>query len=76
MVKPPTLSERSLEDEWVDSSVDRRAKLRITVMRYAINHPARLRALLENASPSTRAALLEAIYLSETGYEKVLKYLD
>ncbi len=56
--------------------VDRRARLRAIVMRYAIDHPARLRALLTTAPESVKPALLQAIALSETGYEKVLETLD
>ncbi len=75
-IKPPTLSERAVEDETADFRLDRRSRLKMIVIRYAINHPARLRALLETVSPSTRAALLEAINLSEAGYEKAIRSLD
>ncbi len=53
-----------------------RDRLRATVGRHARNHPARLRALLERVPPSARPALLRAIAVSETGYEKALKSLD
>ena len=59
-----------------DSRVDRRSKLRATVGHYAVNHPARLRALLEKVPPSAWPALLRAIAVSETGYEKTLESLD
>ena len=56
--------------------VERRARLRATVVRYAVNHPARLRALLKTVPQSAKPALLRAITVSETGYEKALKSLD
>ncbi len=56
--------------------VDRRARLRATMMRHANNHPARLRALLKTVPQSARPALLRAIAVSETGCEKALKSLD
>ncbi|MBI4180861.1 MAG: hypothetical protein HY528_02915 [Chloroflexi bacterium] len=54
---------------------DRRAKLKETMGRYASNHPARLRALLETAPPATRQALLDAIAKSEGSYKKAIESL-
>lgn len=53
-----------------------KAELRIILGHNAVNHPAQLRAALENASPSVRPILLRAIALSEAGYETVLEALD
>ncbi len=56
--------------------VDRRARLRAIVAGRAINHPARLHALLETAPESAKPALLRAIAVSRAGYEKALESLD
>ncbi|MFC1864729.1 DUF5667 domain-containing protein [Chloroflexota bacterium] len=56
--------------------VDRRASLKATVERNATIHTASLRALLETVPESARPALLRAIAVSETGYEKALESLD
>lgn len=56
--------------------VNRRARLRATIMHYAVNHPERLRAVLETAPESVRSAILQAIAISTRGYEKALKSLD
>ncbi len=53
-----------------------RDRLRATVGRHARNHPASLRALLQRVPASARPALLRAIAVSETGYEKALRSLD
>ncbi|MBI4304229.1 MAG: hypothetical protein HY665_07850 [Chloroflexi bacterium] len=55
---------------------DRRARLKAIMLRHAVNNPARLRALLRTASPAERQALLRAIAVSESGYEKILQYLN
>ncbi len=72
----PLLSERAGDFQEAPVMIDRRARLRATVVRYAIDHPARLRAALETISPSVRPALLRAIAISEIGYEKALESLD
>jgi hypothetical protein len=46
------------------------------VIYQAIHHPERLKAALTNAPPQTRLALLRAIAVSETGYEKALRSLE
>ncbi len=56
--------------------VDRRARLKEIVVRKAVENPGRLRAVLEKAPESARPALLEAIRLSEAGYEKALESMD
>jgi len=55
---------------------DRRARLRETVVNHASEHSVRLRALLNTAPESARSALLRAIDLSETSYEKALESFD
>ena len=72
----PLLPERARDGKEARIKVDRRARLRATVVRYAANHPARLQALLKTVPESTRPALLRAIAVSEAGYEKALKSLD
>ncbi len=53
-----------------------RANLRATLAKNAINHPAGLRAALENTPESARSALLQAIAVSEAGYQRALKHWD
>ncbi|MBI4284012.1 MAG: hypothetical protein HY663_06040 [Chloroflexi bacterium] len=72
----PVLAERARGAEETGFKGDRKARLRATVKRHAINHPARLRALLKTVPPSAREALLQAIDLSETGYEKASKSVE
>ncbi len=72
----PLLPEPARGGKKANIKVDRRATLRATVVHQATNHSARLRALLETAPPSAKPALLQAIAVSEAGYEKVLKSLD
>jgi hypothetical protein len=55
---------------------DQRARLREMVIYQATHNPARLKAALENAPPQARLALLRAIAVSETGYEKALMSLE
>jgi len=68
--------ERGKEVQVVRVGVDRRARLRATMERYAINNPARLRALLQTVPQSVKPALRGAIDVSESGYEKALESLD
>ena len=59
------------------SNVDiERAKLIAWIKHLAIQHPALLREALANVPVDTRTALLQAIAVSETGYEKVLQSLE
>jgi hypothetical protein len=53
-----------------------KAELRTILGHNAVDQPARLRAALETAPPSIRPILLQAIALSEAGYETVLEALD
>ena len=52
------------------------AQLRNKMSRSATDHPAALRAMLRKAPESARPALLQAIAISEAGYEKALGALD
>ena len=60
----------------VPVEINKRAKLRGIVIRYAVNHPAALRAVLEKAPESAKPALRRAIAVSEAGYERALEALD
>jgi len=57
----------------INIQANNRAKLRLALARYAINHPARLRAVLQGAPEPTKSALRQAIAISGAGYEKALK---
>ncbi len=72
----PLLPGRAKDVKGARIRVDRRAGLRATIGCYSIEHPARLRALLKTVPQSARPALLRAIAISETGYEKALESLD
>ena len=72
----PVLLERGKGDKGAGPGVNRRARLRATMVDYATSNPARLRALLKTVPQSARPALLRAIAVSETGYERALKSLD
>ena len=72
----PVLLERGKGAKGAGPGVNRRARLRATMVGYATSHPARLRALLKTVPQSTKPALLRAIAVSETGYERALKSLD
>jgi hypothetical protein len=56
--------------------VDRRAKLRMIVIRNVAKHREELRAALERAPESTRPALRRALAASNAEYEKVLEVLE
>jgi hypothetical protein len=58
------------------TGIKERAKLRTLLGQYAVNHPERLRALLEQAPESARPAILQAIAISVSSYEKVLEELN
>jgi len=53
-----------------------RARLRVVLRQKAINHPAKLRAILKLAPASAKPALSQAIAVSVASYEKALKDLD
>lgn len=64
------------QDDVARNAYDQRARLRAMVIYQATHNPARLKAALMNASPQARLALLRAIAVSETGYEKALMSLE
>jgi hypothetical protein len=49
--------------------------LRVRVFYQSIEYPEILKKALDNADPETRLALLEAIAVSQTGYERILQVL-
>ena len=53
-----------------------RTKLKMTVARYAINHPEALRTALNKAPESAKPALRRSIIILVNGYERALKALD
>ena len=73
---PAPLPPAKGRDKGVYAQANARARLRMTLGRYAINHPAALRAALEKAPESAKPALLKAIGISKAGYEKALEALD
>lgn len=58
------------------ATVRERTKLKALLEEYSVNHPAKLRALLEKAPESARPAIMRTIAASESGYEKALEELD
>ena len=75
-VRPPA-PERAGEAPGVASTqADRRAKLRMVIMRYAVNHPDRLRAILKTAPDSAKPALRRAIRAAVQGYERALESIE
>lgn len=79
IVKAPPPAPAFAPDESAESGTganiqgNGRSKLRQTLARYAINHQARLRAVLEEAPESIKPALRQAIAISVAGYEKALE---
>ena len=57
----------------VNIQANGRNRLRQTLALYAVSHPARLRAILQQAPEPARPALMRAIAISVEGYEKALK---
>jgi len=74
----PSSPEEATGEGDVRIETNNRAKLRVTVARYAVNHPAALRAVLQNEKipESAKPALRDAIDKTVAGYERVLKALD
>jgi len=73
---PPMQFEEAESDQEIHDNGNNRAKLKKTVVNYAINHPAGLRSALEKAPESAKSALRRAIAVSEAGYERALKGWD
>jgi len=65
--------ESTENDKGINIQANNRAKLRLALARYAINHPTALRAVLNTAPESAKSALRQAIAISVAGYEKALK---
>ncbi len=72
----PAPSEQTRGGKDVSVQANGKGRLKMRLARYAINHPARLRAVLETAPESAKPALRRAIAASVAGYEKALKALD
>jgi hypothetical protein len=66
VVVPPNASNAQVE----------RAKLIAWIKYMAVQHPALLKETLASVPEDTRTALLQAIAVSETGYEKVLQSIE
>ena len=75
-VPAPAPSERAAGNKDFRVQTSDRARLRRTVVRYAINHPAALHAALDKSPESVKPALRRAIAVSEAGYKKALEALD
>lgn len=74
---PPSLAaETAPLNDAARITSEQRAELRAVVMYQAVHNPARLKAALVNVPPQARLALLRAIAVSETGYEKALMSLE
>ena len=69
----PALPEQAGEARDKGITVDKRAKLRVILARYAINHPAALRAVLKEAPEPAKSALRRAIAISEARYQQALE---
>jgi len=74
MAPAPALApdESAEKGEDVNIQANGRNRLRQKLALYAINHPARLRAILQQIPESARPALRQAIAISVAGYEKAL----
>ena len=73
-VLAPQQAEKSAKA--VPAPTNARAKLRMLLKRNEANHPAVLRALLEEVPESAKPALRRAIAASEANYQKALEALD
>jgi hypothetical protein len=73
---PAAIPEPVIEVEEEDEMLDRRAKLREILARYARKHPDALRAALQRAPESAKPALLRALEASNIEYEKLLEFLE
>jgi len=69
-------AERTRGGKDVHVQANGRDRLRIRLADYAINHPARLRAVMKTAPESAKPALRRAIAASEAGCKKALEALE
>lgn len=67
----PALAPDKLTEEGAD--INSQAKLKRALARYAINHPAALRAALKEAPESAKPALRQAIAIAEIRYQQALE---
>ena len=74
--KAPVPAQQAREEGEEHVIVTRRAELKVIIARNAIEHSARLRALLEVVPESAKPALLRAIAVSESGYQRAIESLD
>jgi len=65
--------ESAEKGEDINIQTNGRGKLRQILARYAVNHPARLRAALKEAPESAKPALRQAIAILVAGYEEAIK---
>ena len=72
---PPYQGQASNDKQAVSAWSNKGLKLKIMVGHYAVNHPARLRALLATAPESVKPALQRAIDESVASYQQALRYL-
>lgn len=72
----PPRPQAEKEGKGVYTMADRRARLRVRLGQYAVNHPAKLQALLDRAPESAKPALQRTIALSAASYKKALEDLD
>jgi len=72
----PPLPQAEKEQKGVYAMAGRRARLKMRLGQYAVNHPAKLQALLDRAPESAKPALRRAMALSVTSYKKALEDLD
>jgi hypothetical protein len=75
-VRAPALAPSAEGSKRLPVRVDRRVKLRRAVARYAMTHPAALRAALKTAPESAKPALRRALAISIARYQRALKALD
>jgi len=84
--KAPLLREKTAMDEaavagegvhpLTNAQAAKRGRLKLLLGRHAVNHPAKLRALLERVPESAKPALQEAIAVSVATYKQALEDLD
>ena len=72
----PVPSEKAKGGKDVYVGANNHAKLRMAVACYAVEHPEKLRAVLEKAPESAKPALRRAIAVSVAGYKRALESLD
>jgi hypothetical protein len=76
LMAAPAPADEAGAEKGAPAQANNRAKLRSTVAGYAARNSAELRAILEKVPASAKAALLQAIAVSEADYEKALEALD